>query len=188
MLRKQKEAKPPHSSDESIQGKDFDTSTNYVCFFPKHLKNKLLFPISNASLFRNGWVQSITYSQGTIQLHYPRRIRAYMYIDRFHSQFCSNISGKNCQIYCWNCLHIIIKLVINSLYILVQLLVRLCGVKNHCFYFVKKYYFNECMRRCFIKKDFFLCLCFSKLVIKFSIKIIVNSTLFWTGMSYDHYF
>ena len=39
MLRKQREAKPCHSSDESIQGKDFDTSTNYVCFFPKHLKN-----------------------------------------------------------------------------------------------------------------------------------------------------
>jgi len=39
LLRKQKEAKPCHSSDESIQGKDFDTSTNYVCFFPKHLKN-----------------------------------------------------------------------------------------------------------------------------------------------------
>ena len=40
LAEKTERSKPCHSSYESIRGKDFDTSTNYVRF-SKHLKRKM---------------------------------------------------------------------------------------------------------------------------------------------------
>ncbi len=95
MLRKQKEAKPCHSSDESIQGKDFDTSTNYVCFFPKHLKNNwpgvFLQTVTDfCSLF-----SQVKYKTSEIK-------RTYLYIKIFGGVSCYFSKFTKCQLSIWS--------------------------------------------------------------------------------------
>ena len=95
MLRKQKEAKPCHSSDESIQGKDFDTSTNYVCFFPKHLKNNwpgvFLQTVTDfCSLF-----SQVKYKTSQIK-------RTYLYIKIFGGVSCYFSKFTKCQLSIWS--------------------------------------------------------------------------------------
>ena len=95
MLRKQKEAKPRHSSDESIQGKDFDTSTNYVCFFPKHLKNNwpgvFLQTVTDfCSLF-----SQVKYKTSEIK-------RTYLYVKIFGGVSCYFSKFTKCQLSIWS--------------------------------------------------------------------------------------
>ena len=95
MLRKQKEAKPRHSSDESIQGKDFDTSTNYVCFFSKHLKNNwpgvFLQTVTDfCSLF-----SQVKYKTSEIK-------RTYLYIKIFGGVSCYFSKFTKCQLSIWS--------------------------------------------------------------------------------------
>ena len=95
MLRKQKEAKPCHSSDESIQGKDFDTSTNYVCFFPKHLKNNwpgvFLQTVTDfCSLF-----SQVKYKTSEIK-------RTYLYVQIFGGVSCYFSKFTKCQLSIWS--------------------------------------------------------------------------------------
>ena len=94
MLRKQKEAKPCHSSDESIQGKDFNTSTNYVCFFPKHLKNN--WPgvfLQTVTVFCSLFSQ-VKYKTSEIK-------RTYLYIKIFGGVSCY-FSKFKCQLSIWS--------------------------------------------------------------------------------------
>ena len=95
MLRKQNEAKPCHSSDESIQGKDFDTSTNYVCFFHKHLKNNwpgvFLQTVTDfCSLF-----SQVKYKTSQIK-------RTYLYIKIFGGVSCYFSKFTKCQLSIWS--------------------------------------------------------------------------------------
>ena len=95
MLRKQKEAKPCHSSDESIQGKDFDTSTNYVCFFPKHLKNN--WPgvfLQSVTVFCSLFSQ-VKYKTSEIK-------RTYLYIKIFGGVSCYFSKFTKCQLSIWS--------------------------------------------------------------------------------------
>ena len=95
MLRKQKEAKPCHSSDESIQGKDFDTSTNYVCFFPKHLKNN--WPgvfLQTVTVFCSLFSQ-VKYKTSEIK-------RTYLYIKIFGGVSCYFSKFTKCQLSIWS--------------------------------------------------------------------------------------
>ena len=95
MLRKQKEAKPCHSSDESIQGKDFDTSTNYVCFFPKHLKNNGpgVF-LQTVTVFCSLFSQ-VKYKTSEIK-------RTYLYIKIFVGVSCYFSKFTKCQLSIWS--------------------------------------------------------------------------------------
>ena len=95
MLRKQKEAKPCHSSDESIQGKDFDTSTNYVCFFPKHLKNN--WPgvfLQTVTVFCSLFSQ-VKYKTSKIKW-------TYLYIKIFGGVSCYFSKFTKCQLSIWS--------------------------------------------------------------------------------------
>ena len=96
MLRKQKEAKPPHSSDESIQGKDFDTSTNYVCFFPPNIYKKIIGQgfSYRLSLFFALFSQ-VKYKTSKIK-------RTYLYIKIFGGVSCYFSKFTKCQLSIWS--------------------------------------------------------------------------------------
>ena len=95
MLKKQKEAKPCHSSNESIQGKDFNTSTNYVCFFPQTFKNNwpgisLQTVTDFCSLF-----SQVKYKTSEIK-------RTYLYIKIFGGVSCYFSKFTKCQLSIWS--------------------------------------------------------------------------------------
>ena len=58
------------------------------------------------------------------------------------------------------------------------------GVKNRCFHIVNKIYFNEWVRRRVFFNHIFLTF-IPKQVVKLSVKVVKNSTLFHTGRLYD---
>ena len=88
LLKTQKEAKPCHSSDEQIRGKDFDKSK--VCFFPKHFKKIYQgFPYGWQTL--GHWTFALLFSE--VKYKTSEIKRTYLYIQIFGGVNVSIWSG-----------------------------------------------------------------------------------------------
>ena len=99
LAEKTERSKPCHSSDEFSRGKEFDTSTNYVCFFPQTFKKRICqgFPYGNKPFVTDfcSLLSQVKYKTSEIK-------RTYLYIKIFGGVSCYFSKFTKCQLSIWS--------------------------------------------------------------------------------------